>query len=97
MYHFRRNIFIILSIIMIGISGYMIIEDYKFLDALYMTVITLSTVGYGEVAQLDGGGRVFTVFLIMSGIGFFGYIATSSIAFVVSGELNNIFREKKNE
>jgi voltage-gated potassium channel len=56
-----------------GVSGYILIERYTFLEALYMTVITLATVGFTEVRPLDQGGRIFTIILILMGVGFLTY------------------------
>ena len=50
---------------MIGTIGYIIIEGYNFLEALYMTVITVASVGFNEVHPLSEAGRVFTIFLII--------------------------------
>ncbi len=78
-----------LSIIMIGASGYILIEGYTMLDALYMSVITIATVGFGEVKPLSEMGRGFTIFLILTGFGslaFAGHtIAESLIENVQSG------------
>ena len=57
-------------IIFIGMLGFMLIEDYDPADALYMTVITLSTVGFGEVAPLHLSGKIFVIFLILFGESF---------------------------
>ena len=66
---------IALIFLMIGTIGYTIIEDYSTLDALYMTVITISTVGFGEIHTLSEAGRLFTIFLIMFGFGSLGFLA----------------------
>jgi voltage-gated potassium channel len=52
-----------------GSAGYMLIERMSFLDALYMTVITITTVGYEEVKPLDTAGRLFTIAIIFVGVG----------------------------
>jgi len=54
-------------ILLSGTTGYMLIDNYPFLDAFYMAVITISTVGYGEVNPLSEQGRIFTTFLILTG------------------------------
>jgi voltage-gated potassium channel len=71
----------------IGTAGYMIIEGWGFLDALYMTVTTITTVGFREVQPLDDSGKVFTIILAIFGIGviFYGFI--SLFQFVLEGEL----------
>ena len=51
-----------------GTAGYMVIEGWSMVDALYMTLITYSTVGYGEVHNVSPTGRIFTLFLIVLGI-----------------------------
>jgi voltage-gated potassium channel len=70
-----------------GVSGYMLIEDWSFFDALFMTVTTVTTVGYREVQPLDTSGRVFTIFVILFGVGVAFYILTTVVQTVVEGEL----------
>lgn len=72
-----------------GTVGYMAIEHMSALDALYMTVITLSTVGYEEVKHLDTQGRIFTMGLIVVGVGTAFYLFAAITQFVVEGQ----FRE----
>ena len=56
---------LIVLILTIGTGGFIIIENYPFFDALYMTITTISTIGYGEIHELSTTGRVFNIFLIM--------------------------------
>ena len=74
----------------IGTAGYMIIEGWDFLDSLYMTVTTITTVGFREVQPLDDKGQVFTIILAICGIGaiFYGFI--SLFQFVLEGELGTL-------
>lgn len=65
----------------------MLIEDYSFTEAFYMTVITVSTVGFGEVRELSGGGQWFTAFLIIASFGTFAYGLTLLTQVLISGEL----------
>ena len=64
--HLILSIILSSIILVIGTTGYMIIEDWRFLDALYMTVITISTVGYREINQVGDAGRVFTILLFVA-------------------------------
>jgi len=88
---------LILGTIVMGIAGYSIIENAGFIDALYMTVITISTVGFGEVIPLSHAGKLFTVLLIIIGTGTLAYTASQFIDYVVAGELRNMFGRKKME
>jgi voltage-gated potassium channel len=78
---------LLLILPVIGTAGYMIIEGWGFLDSLYMTVTTITTVGFREVQPLDDKGKVFTILLAIFGIGtiFYGFI--SLFQFVLEGEL----------
>src|SRR5262249_47205441 len=71
--------------------------DVTLLDAIYMAVITVSTVGYQEVVDTHGhpGLRLFNIFFILFGIGIMLYVFSASTAFIVEGELNNIFWRRK--
>jgi voltage-gated potassium channel len=74
-----------------GVAGYMVIEGWSFSDSLYMTVTTVTTVGYNEVHPLSEGGRVFTVFVILFGVGTALYILTILVQTVIEGELAAAF------
>ena len=65
-----RNALLALGVItVVGVLGYMFLEGWSFIDALYMTVITLTTVGYREVRDLDTTGQLWTMALLITGVG----------------------------
>ena len=70
----------------IGTVGYMLIEDWSFLDSIYMTIVTITTVGYDEVYPLSDGGQIFSIFLMLGGVGGALYSLTAIVAYVLEGE-----------
>lgn len=86
---------LLVASIMGGTAGYRLVEGWGFMDSLYMTVITLSSVGYGEVHPLDTHGRVFTIILILGGIGVMTYAFTTITAIIVEGELSVAFKRRR--
>jgi voltage-gated potassium channel len=94
-YRFFIPIIILNTLLVIGTAGYMLIDDYSFFDAFYMTVITVATVGYGEVQPLSTLGRLFTSFLIITSFGTFAYAVSYITKFVVDGELNVFFKNQR--
>jgi len=87
----------LLAILLIGSIGYVLLEGWSFFDGLYMTVITLTTVGYGEVRPLSQTGRTFTILLIFLGVGFMFYVVTALAQVVVEGQLQDIFGRRRLE
>lgn len=83
------------SILLIGVIGYHLIERWSLFDALYMTVITLATVGYGETHPLSTTGRVFTMFLILGGMGMILYGVSRITSFIVEGEMSGILGRRR--
>ena len=65
------------------------------LDSLYMTVITFSTVGFGEIHQLSPSGRIFTLILIVLGVGFVAYVIGNVVQFLVEGRIRLILGRHK--
>src|SRR6056297_2182853 len=86
-----------ISVIIVGIYGYSVLLGVSFLDALYMTAITISTVGYGEVGEMTGEAKIFTIFLIFSGLGVAGYGITSIFALFFEGQLKDAWRKRRME
>ncbi len=91
-----RNIYIAsisLFIIFVGgIGGYILLENYTFFEAFYMTTITISTVGYGEVHPLSQQGMIFTAILIIFSLGFFGYFLTSITRIFIDGDYKKLIK-----
>ncbi|UCF70050.1 MAG: potassium channel protein [candidate division WOR-3 bacterium] len=87
----------ILLVIFAGTAGYMMIEGWSVSEALYMTVITVSTVGFGEVKPLSDGGRVFTVMLILGGILLIATGANFLFSSIMEGTFRDIFRRQSME
>lgn len=90
-----RGLFILLLVLSVGTAGYMLIEGWHFLDALYMTVITISTVGYKEVWELSDGGRIFTLFIIFSGMGIIAYLLSMFAQAMVDLRVTSILERRK--
>ncbi len=88
------------GLLLTGTLGYLVIErnnpehGWQLLDAIYMTVITLTTVGYQDMGISDAG-RIFTLFLLIGGFGVFTYSVTIATAFLIEGQLQNFFRQQK--
>lgn len=83
---------LLLLVALFGTLGYMLIEGWSVLDAMFMTMTTLSTVGFGEVHPLSHGGKIFTTALIVAGVGLSAYAFTLAVRIVVEGELTRFRR-----
>jgi voltage-gated potassium channel len=93
--HLVATVFIAVALVVLGTAGYMLIEGWTFMDALYMTGITLTTVGYSEVGQISRSGRLFTLILIFLGVGFFLYVVGNVVQFLVEGRIRLILGRRK--
>lgn len=82
-------------IIILGVAGYMIIEDYTFMQALYMTTLAITTVGFREVKTLSPDGQLFTVILLIISWASLAFILARLTQFVISGEINQYFKNRK--
>nr|AOE09884.1 potassium channel protein [uncultured bacterium] len=88
---------LVILIIAIGIIGYMWLSGYNFVDALYMTVITVTTVGFGELQPFSPEEKIFTIFLILTSIIIFGYAVSAFSEYLVSGKLFEHFKHRSVE
>lgn len=75
------------GVIIFGTFGYMMVEKWNFFDAIYMTIITLTTVGYEEVHRLTSEGRVFSMVLMLTGVGTMFYAFGVGAKVLLEGEL----------
>jgi len=78
-----------------GTTGYWTVQDWSVLDSFYMTVITLSTVGFREVHELTTGGKVFTMLLVFFGVGAMAYVLKNATQVLLEGELRNVLGRRK--
>ncbi len=93
----KKLLVVILLLISLGTVGYMSIEGWRFLDALYMTVITLATVGFQEIHHLSDAGRVFTILLIIFGVSVLGYTVGKLAQIMFEGQFQRFLGRKKVE
>ena len=90
-----KAILLLLFVVVIGVFGYMYFSDDTFINALYMTIITITTVGFGEIHPLSENEKLFTIFLILTSIIILGYAATILTEYIASGELLERIKFKK--
>ncbi len=83
------------AVIVAGTAGYMAIEGARLLDALYMTVITVTTIGFGEVFPLTEAGRIFTIVLALAGVGVIFFVASEFARVVIEGDLERLLGLRK--
>lgn len=85
---------ILLFIIIAGVIGYQMLLDLTFIDALYMTVITISTVGYAEVAPMTPDAKLFSILLIVISLGTVGYLFSQIVSYLMEGDIQKAFRRR---
>ena len=99
LFFFKKKIytavFLLFALLTIGIVGFKVVSDYTWIDALYMTVITITTVGFGEVVPLDNESKIFTVFLILISIVIVGYALSVITEYILSKNNVDELNQKK--
>ncbi len=85
----------LVSITVAGVIGYVIIEGWSFIDALYMTIITITTVGYAEVHPLTAAGQIFSIFLIVGGVSGALYVLSVIAGFIIEGHLGTTLGRRR--
>ncbi len=88
-------VFLLVVILLIGVFGYVTISGYSVIDALYMTVITMTTVGFGEVVPLDDKSKIFTIFLILASVVIVGYALSIITEYILSKDHIEELKHKK--
>ena len=91
---FRLPLISVVMMIMLGALGYVIIDDFTLLDAIYQSGITFTTVGFGEIAPISPAGRIFTITLIILGFGVFSFSIGILVEVLNKGELVRILKER---
>lgn len=97
LHRFYIGVLLLITTIVSGIVGFMVVSDYTFMEAYYMTIITLASVGYNEVKPLDASGQLFASILILFNMGIFAYAITSLSVFLVEGEFGQFLKHKRLE
>jgi len=90
-----KAIVLFLSAILIGVLGYSYLFGYSLVDGLYMTIITITTVGFSEVHPMTDGSKFFTIFLILTSISIYGYVVTVVSEYLSNSTLMEEIRMKK--
>ncbi|MCF8012323.1 MAG: potassium channel family protein [Clostridiales bacterium] len=85
----------LLFIILSGSILFMIIEDFSFLDAVWLTVITITTVGFGDIVPNSASGRFVALFVVISGLWLFSYILSNFFSNLVEGRLIDLWEKRK--
>lgn len=93
----RTILLILFLLILTGTFGYAFLLDVSLLDGLYMTIITISSVGYKEVAPMTDLAKIFSIVLILFGVGTVGYTLTNLLLLIVEGDKNYFWRKRKME
>lgn len=92
---FRLPLILVVTMILVGTLGYVIIDDFSLLDALYQAGITFTTVGFGEISPISPAGRIFTITLIILGFGLFSFSIGILVEVLNKGELVKIIKERQ--
>lgn len=85
------------TLLIVGTAGYALIEGMSLIDALYMVVITVSTVGFGEISPLTPAGRLFTIGLIGAGAGLVAFTLSGAAEFILSGEWQEFLEQRRRQ
>jgi len=93
--HIIVSVFILVAVVMVGVTGYILIESMSFTEAFYMTIITISTVGFREVKSLSTAGSWFTIFMIVVGVSAVLFFLAGLFEFVLSEVLGDLWGRRR--
>lgn len=92
---FAKPVVLFVAVVVFGALGYVWLEDMTLIEALYMAVITVTTVGFSEVRPLHYQGQVFTIVVVLIGVGAFTYFATTVANYLITGEIKGFLKQRK--
>ncbi|MGB5243567.1 MAG: potassium channel protein [Lutimonas sp.] len=90
-----KALLLLIVLLSVGTVGYILIGSFSFIDALYMTVITISTVGFREAQPLDLESKIFTIFLIITSVSIFGYVISVITEYISNNSLIEDIKQRK--
>lgn len=93
----KKPLLFLLIVVIVGVIGFKTISDVSFIDALYMTIITISTVGFREVHPFNETEKIFTILLILTSIGVFGYVISVISEYIANNKFSEELKSKKVE
>lgn len=85
----------IIFILLVGVVGFMLFEGLSLLDSLWLTIITLATVGYGDIFAQSEAGRIFTIFLVLTGLSLFAFGLQASATFFLSPGIRELRQKRR--
>ena len=97
MHKLRLSIFLFGCTILLGVAGYHFLDDMTYFESLYMTVITIATVGFGEIKPLSVSGRILTMIIIAFGIFTSGYTISTLLRMLIEGEIQKTYERRRME
>ena len=88
-------IILLIALLFVGVVGFRVMTDYSWIDSIYMTVITITTVGFGEVNPLDDESKIFTIFLILTSVVIVGYAIKVITEYIITKNDIEELKQKK--
>ncbi|MDD1719853.1 MAG: potassium channel family protein, partial [Methanoregulaceae archaeon] len=92
----RVYLIILIATVCIGIAGFMAIEHLSFVDALYFNIVTIATVGYGDIHPVSGPGKLLAIALIIAGVGSFVGVVANAVEIMIDSRDRRLRRTKLN-